>query len=171
MDDIKWLMAQEIPRLRRYARSLAADEDAADDLVQDCLERAIRKQHQWRRHGRIRSWLYSVLYSVFLNGVRRDRKLRRNVSLDRVDGVLAAPSRQEQETDCKSIVGAMQALPEEQRAAIALVALEGLSYDEAAEVLDVPIGTLRSRLFRGRDKLRELYDEPAPFRAHLRRVK
>ena len=170
MDEVKWLMAQEIPRLRRYARSLTADEDDADDLVQDCLERAIRKRHQWRRHGRIRSWLYSVLYSVFLNRVRREQRFRGHVSLDRIDGVLSEPSRQEQGTDCNSIVNAMQALPEDQRAALALVTLEGLSYDEAAEVLDVPIGTLRSRLFRGRDTLRELYDEP-PVRTHLRRVK
>ena len=169
MDDVKWLMAREIPRLRRYARSLTGDSDSADDLVQDCLERAIRKRHLWRRHGSIRNWLYRVLYNVFLNRIQGDRS-RRHVPLDRVDGVLITPARQEQEIECKDIVSAMQNLPDEQRAAIALTALEGLSYDEAAEVLDVPIGTLRSRLFRGRDKLRELYEEP-PLRTPLRRVK
>ena len=169
MDDVKWLMAREIPRLRRYARSLTGDSDAADDLVQDCMERAIRKRHLWRRHGSIRSWLYRVLYNVFLNRIQGDRS-RRHVPLDRVDGVLTTPARQEQEIHCKDVVAAMQALPDEQRAAMALTAVEGLSYDEAAEILDVPIGTLRSRLFRARDRLRELYDE-TPMRAPLRRVK
>ena len=169
MDEVKWLIAREIPRLRRYARSLTGDSDAADDLVQDCLERAIRKRHLWRRHGSIRSWLYRVLYNVFLNRIQGERS-RRHVPLDRVDGVLTTPARQEQQIDCKSIVDAMQALPDEQRAALALTAVEGLSYDEAAEILDVPIGTLRSRLFRARDKLREHYEEP-PVRVPLRRVK
>jgi RNA polymerase sigma-70 factor (ECF subfamily) len=170
VDDIKWLMAREIPRLRRYAHSLTANTDSADDLVQDCLERAIRKRHLWRRHGSIRNWLYRVLYNVFLNQVQQHKNLRSHVSLDGFEGVLAEPARQEQQIDCKDIVAAMQALPDEQRAAIALTALEGLSYDEAADVLDIPIGTLRSRLFRGRDKLRELYAaQPAP--TALRRVK
>ena len=170
MDEVKWLMAREIPRLRRYARSLTANADAADDLVQDCLERAIRKQYLWRRHGSIRNWLYRILYNVFLNQVQQHNKLRRHVSLDGIDEALTAPARQEQQIYCKDIVAAMQELPDEQRAAIALTALEGLSYDEAAEVLDIPIGTLRSRLFRGRDKLRELY-AAQPARAPLRRVK
>lgn len=170
MDETKWLMAKEIPRLRRYALSLTADPDAADDLVQDCLERAIRKRHLWKRHGSIRNWLYRVLYNVFLNQRVQQKKMRRQVTLDEFHGVLAEPARQEQQVECKDIAAAMQALPEDQRAAIALTALEGLSYDEAAEVLDIPIGTLRSRLFRGRDRLRELRPAvSAP--AALRRVK
>lgn len=170
MDEVKWLMAREIPRLRRYALSLADDPEAADDLVQDCLERAIRKRHLWKRHGSIRSWLYRILYNVFLNQTAQRNKTRRQVGLDEAQDVLCEPARQEHQLVCKDIAVAMQALPVEQRAAIALTALEGFSYDEAAEVLGVPIGTLRSRLSRGRERLRDLYIAEPPAVA-LRRVK
>jgi RNA polymerase sigma-70 factor, ECF subfamily len=169
VDEIKWLMAKEIPRLRRYALSLTGEISSADDLVQDCLERAIRKRHLWKRHGSIRNWLYRILYNVFLNQAAQRNKLRRQVTLEDAPGDLVEPARQEQQIVCQDIAAAMQALPEEQRAAIALTAVEGLSYEEAADVLDVPVGTLRSRLFRGRDKLRELFSAPEP--VPLRRVK
>lgn len=170
VDEVEWLMAREIPRLRRYALSLTNDPAAADDLVQDCLERAIRKQHQWKRHGSIRNWLYRILYTVFLNQGTRRRRDRSQVTLEEMPAEPCEPARQESEIACKDIAAAMQRLPAEQRAAVALTALEGLSYDEAAGVLDIPIGTLRSRLSRGREQLRRLYAEPqAP--AVLRRVK
>lgn len=170
MDEVKWLIAREIPRLRRYALALTDSPAAADDLVQDCLERAIRKRHQWHRHGSIRGWLYRILYTVFLNQDAQRKKAKMQVDIDEFTHVIDQPARQEQELVCKDIAAAMQALPEDQRAAIALTAVEGLSYDEAAEVLGVPIGTLRSRLARGRDKLRDLYVAPLPA-ATLRRVK
>lgn len=170
MDEVKWLMAREIPRLRRYALSLTGDPQAADDLVQDCLERAIRKRHLWKRYGSIRSWLYRILYNVFLNQGTQRARARQQVEFDEVSVVAAEPARQEYQLICQDIAAAMQKLPEDQRAAIALTALEGLSYDQAAEVLGIPIGTLRSRLFRGRDKLRELYVAP-PAATPLRRVK
>lgn len=157
MDDVKWLMAREIPRLRRYARILADSSDAADDLVQDCLERAIRKRHLWSRRGSMRSWLYRILYNVFLNqSVERGRR-RIMVPLDDEAVPLASPATQEDKVICTDIAQALQRLPKEQRAAIALIAVEGLSYDEAASILDIPIGTLRSRLSRGRDHLRSVF--------------
>lgn len=170
MDEVKWLMAREIPRLRRYALSLTNDPAAADDLVQDCLERAIRKRHLWKRHGSIRNWLYKVLYNVFLNQGTQRRRARSQMTLEDMPGEPSEPARQESEVACKDITAAMQQLPEDQRAAISLTALEGLSYDEAAGVLDIPIGTLRSRLSRGRERLRHLYAGPQPG-AVLRRVK
>jgi RNA polymerase sigma-70 factor (ECF subfamily) len=162
-------MAREIPRLRRYALSLADDPAAADDLVQDCLERAIRKRHLWKRHGSIRNWLYRILYNVYLNQAPQRRRARSHMTLDDMPQVPAEPARQEGQLACKDITAAMQTLSPEQRAAIALTALEGLSYDEAAGVLGIPIGTLRSRLARGREQLRHLYDGSQP--AVLRRVK
>jgi len=121
------------------------------------VERAIRKRHLWKRSGSIRNWLYRILYNVFLNQrLHRDRA-GRQLALDDVHLTTSEPARQELQLECSDINSAMQRLPRDQRAAIALVAVEELSYDEAAEILQVPIGTLRSRLFRGRDKLRELY--------------
>ena len=170
MDEVKWLIAREIPRLRRYAAALADSPEAADDLVQDCLERAIRKRGQWKREGSIRSWLYRILYTVFLNQSGRRRRWRDEVPIDDVAAPAAEPARQEQQVICSDIAAAMQRLPPEQRAAIALTALEGLSYEEAARVLRVPIGTVRSRLFRGRERLNNLAPQ-RPQAPQLRRVK
>jgi RNA polymerase sigma-70 factor (ECF subfamily) len=169
-EDVQWLMARQIPRLRRYALSLTGDQEAADDLVQDCLERAISKSDQWKRQGSIRSWLFRILYNVFLNQrVHRDRA-RRHVGMEDIPLAMSEPARQEMELACADIGSAMQKLPPEQRAAIALIAIEELSYDEAADVLQIPIGTLRSRLFRAREKLRELYVSERHY-PPLRRVK
>lgn len=169
MSETKWLIAQEIPRLRRYALVLVNDSVAADDLVQDTLERAIRKRHLWRRTGSIRSWLYRIQFNVFLNQKGHRHRRLREVEMEEAPASVEL-SGQEQVLACRDIGAAMQALPAEQRAAIALIAIEELSYDEAAAVLGIPIGTLRSRLSRGRDRLRELYPAVAS-KPHLRQVK
>lgn len=167
MQETKWLIAREIPRLRRYALALTRDPVAADDLVQDTLERAIRKRHLWKRHGSLRGWLYRILYHVFLNQSVRRKRRAREVDLDDAPEPVA-PGSPEAGLVRRDIVAAMQELPAEQRAAIALTAVEGLSYDEAAAALDIPVGTLRSRLSRGRERLRESFDASEP---QLRQVK
>lgn len=169
-DEVKWLMAREIPRLRRYAQALANDAAAADDLVQDCLEKAMRKQHQLKRHGGLRVWLYRILYTVFVDQQRRSTRSRKDVSIDDLSDPPSEDARQDRQVVCQEVAEAMRRLPVEQRAAITLVAVEGLSYDEAASVLDVPLGTVRSRLARGRDALRRLYSDPET-RSPLRLVK
>lgn len=160
LSETKWLIAREIPRLRRYALALAGDPAAADDLVQDTLERALVKRHLWSRRGSLRGWLYRILYNVFLNQSGRRRRARAEVGLD--GEMASAPAlsvrpRHDARLVCRDIAEAMRALPAGQRAAIALTAVEGLSYDEAAEALGVPVGTLRSRLSRGRDRLRAIH--------------
>jgi len=185
VDETKWLIAREIPRLRRYALTMVNDNAAADDLVQDTLERAIRKRCLWRRRGQIRSWLYSILYRQFLDRCTAAAKRNGDLDLDTAPS-LAVAARQEDQAYCRDVAVAMQQLPPDQRAAIALTAVEELSYDEAAEVLGVPIGTLRSRLSRGREALREMCPsgtlgdgagmtdglaDGAPVRPALRRVK
>lgn len=171
MDEVAWLMAREIPRLRRYALALAGEPAAADDLVQDCLERAIRKRHLWQRHGSIRAWLYRILFNVYLNQRTQRARRQRQLPLDLASDALAVPARQEHRVDCTDIAAAMHSLPDDQRAAILLTALEGLSYDEAAAILDIPVGTLRSRLSRARDRLRALYRPSGEREPALRRVK
>lgn len=179
LSETKWLIAREIPRLRRYALALTGDPAAADDLVQDTLERAIRKRHLWRRRGSIRAWLYRILYHVFLNQAGHRKRAQAEIDLDTASGAAPALSerpRHDARLVCRDVTEAMLELPADQRAAIALTAVEGLAYDEAAEALGIPIGTLRSRLSRGREQLRVLYagegeesgERQAP---RLRRVK
>lgn len=167
---MKLLIAREIPHLRRYALTLAGTPEAADDLVQDTLERALRKRHLWRRRGSMRGWLYRILYNVFVNqGVQR-RRASREAPLEDMTVTPAQPARQEDQLACKDMAEALGLLAPEHRAPIVLTAIEGFSYEEAAEILEVPIGTLRSRLSRGRDKLLRLHDR-RPSLTHLRRVK
>lgn len=154
MEDRKWLIAREIPHLRRYAIALLRDPDAADDLVQDTVERAIRKLHLWRRHGTMRSWLFRMLYNLFLNGRRSSARAMAVVPVEDVEERLGVGPAQEARLQCRDIAEALDRLPPEQRAVILLVALEDVSYDDAADILGVPIGTVRSRLSRGRDALR-----------------
>jgi len=156
MDELQWLITREIPHLRRYALALLRDTDAADDLVQDCLERALRKRRLWQRQGSMRSWLFRMLYNVFLNTRHTRRRARLAVPLEAIAPTMVESPRQEQYVECRNITEALDRLPEPQYAAIMLIALEGLSYDEAAWILGVPIGTLRSRLSRGRETLRTL---------------
>ena len=170
MDELQWLITREIPHLRRYALALLRDTDAADDLVQDCLERALRKRRLWQRQGSMRSWLFRMLYNVFLNTRNTRRRERLAVPLEAIAPTMVESPRQEQYVECRNITEALDQLPEPQYAAIMLIALEGLSYDEAAWILGVPIGTLRSRLSRGRETLRTL-QAGTPQRDMVRRIK
>ena len=161
-----------IPRLRRFARALTGGRDAADDLVQDTLERAWAKRELWQAGTNLRAWLFAVMHSVFVNGTRRWRPTE---SLDAPeDGV---PERADDGASAETAIAvrelreALQRLPDEQRQVVLLVGLEQFSYAEAAGVLDVPIGTVMSRLARGRERLRQLLEDGSPDRHGLRRVK
>jgi len=175
VEDTKWLIAREIPHLRRYALALTRDPDEADDLVQDCLERAIRKRHLWRRTGRIRSWLFRLMYRQFLDRRTTSASRRTKVPLDTVESEVteASPPVTDQETqlEFRKVIQALDRLPNAQRETILLVALEGVSYDEAAWILGIPIGTVRSRLARGRDMLYRLRQDEGQRQPLLKRVK
>lgn len=163
-DDFDWLLEQEIPHLRRYAAALTGGGAQAevDDLVQDCLERALRKRRLWTREGRLRSWLFRMLYHVYLNRQRDNRRERAHLSLDQLTIEPSQPARQVQRAECIDMFEALDQLPDEQRDAILLVALEDMSYDEAAWVLRIPVGTLRSRISRGRSTLRQWCEMQMP---------
>ena len=176
MDDVKWAIAREIPHLRRYARALLRDADAADDLVQDCLERALKKRRLWRHKGSLRSWLFRIVYTQFLNGRAKRVKAQRTASLDELDQSvaqsMAIPAAQIDHAEIVEVMDALFTIDQDQRAALLLVAVEGMAYDEAADALDIPIGTLRSRLWRGREALKAARpDRPGRSRPSLRRVK
>jgi RNA polymerase sigma-70 factor, ECF subfamily len=146
----------EIPRLRRYARALTRDMTAADDLVQDCLTRALGKLHLWQRGTDLRAWLFTILHNQYVNYVRRSVREGVMVGLSDTEPFLTRAPQQGQRLELRDLERAIAKLPEEQRCAILLVGLEGMRYEEVAAVLDVPVGTVRSRLSRGREALRRL---------------
>jgi RNA polymerase sigma-70 factor (ECF subfamily) len=146
----------EIPRLRRYARALTRDLIAADDLVQDCLTRALGKLHLWQEGTDLRAWLFTILHNQYVNHVRRSVREGAAVGLNESEPLLTRAPQQGKRLELRDLERAIAKLPEEQRSVILLVGLEGMRYEEVAAVLDVPVGTIRSRLSRGREALRRL---------------
>lgn len=148
------LIAEHVPRLRRYARALTGDRTRADDLVQDTLERAWNKLHQWRRGSDIRAWMFSIMHNVFVNQIRQNHAA--TVALD--DETLEIPVRATQADglEMRDLAAAIARLPVEYREVILLVGLEQMGYEQAAQVLGIPLGTVMSRLSRGRERLRAL---------------
>jgi RNA polymerase sigma factor (sigma-70 family) len=161
LNDFSARVQELIPRLRRYARALTGDRGAADDLVQDTLERAWSKLHLWRHGSDLRAWLFTIMHNVHVNQVRA-RAAGATVPLD--DEIADAPVRPTQSDmlEVRDIDAALRRLPVEQREVVLLVALERMSYDETAKTLGIPIGTVMSRLARARERLRVmLADESA----------
>jgi RNA polymerase sigma-70 factor (ECF subfamily) len=153
------LIIEQIPRLRRYARALTGDAAQADDLVQDCVERAWNKFHLWRRGSNMRAWLFTIMHNLHVNSRRRVGGRPAVISLqDWTDDRGVAPA-QEKAAEFTGVRWAITQLPEEQRQVVLLVGLEELSYQEVAKILGIPIGTVMSRLSRGRDRLRHLMME------------
>ena len=143
-----------VPRLRRYARAMARDPVAADDLVQDCLVRALGKIHLWKEGTDLRAWLFTILHNRHINHARRTARQRAIVQLQKWKPGSAASPNQIVRLELRDLERAIARLPEEQRSVILLVGLEGMRYDEVALVLNLPVGTVRSRVFRGRASLR-----------------
>jgi RNA polymerase sigma-70 factor, ECF subfamily len=170
MTDFARLLEVEIPRLRRYARALTRDMTRADDLVQNCLTRAVAKQHLWQPGTDLRAWLFTILHNQHVNEVRRSVREGVSVAVEDMAPVLTVQSNAYASLQLRDLEAAIASLPQEQRQVILLVGLEGMRYEEVAVILDVPVGTVRSRLSRGRDQLRRLMEmgdegEAAPGRA------
>ena len=143
-------IAAHIPRLRRYARALAGDNHRADDLVQDTLERALTKFHLWRHGSDLRAWMFTIMHNVFINQLKARRELALDDAVE--DGLQSAP--QSDPLELRDLDTALRRLSVEQREVLLLVGLEQLSYAEASQALGVPVGTVMSRLSRGRERLR-----------------
>ena len=143
-----------IPRLRRYALALTQDVIAADDLVQDCLSRALGKIHLWQKGTDLRAWLFTILHNQHVSRVRRQVREWASIELLTSGPRLVLPPHQVARLELRDIGRALAELPEEQRSVILLIGLEGMGYEEVAATLNLPIGTVRSRLARGRENLR-----------------
>ena len=144
-----------IPRLRRWAQVLTRDVVTADDLVQDCLTRALEKSHLWIPGTDLRAWLFTMLYRRHVSHIRR-RVRHDAIGTQELPPSLACPPDQHARLELRDLQRALAKLPERQRSAILLLGLEGMGYEEAASVADVPVGTIRSRVARGRESLRTM---------------
>lgn len=150
----------EIPHLRRYARALVRERESADDLVQDTLEKAWRKRALWRPTGRLRAWLFRILYRLYLDRRPRMQRAHRNlVALDDARPAAAPVAGADTVMHCRDVLAAIDALPERPRAILLLMAVEQPSYSAGARMLGIKEGTFRSRLSRARALLaQELQD-------------
>jgi RNA polymerase sigma-70 factor (ECF subfamily) len=151
-----------IPDLRRYARALTGDAWAADDLVQDTLERACERWQLWAAGSDLRAWLFTLMHNLFVDGARRALRQQAAHHVDVEDvanDLVGSPGAPEQALDLQRC---LLRLPPEQREVLLLVTLQDLGYEEVARITGVPVGTVMSRLSRARSRLRELMDGAAP---------
>jgi len=169
LDEIASLLEPQIPALRRYAWALLRDHEGADDLVQDTLERAISRWSQRRREGDLRAWLFTIQRNLFLNGVRQRKTRGTQVGEEALDDIQAPGTSPESQAGLRDILAGLDALSEEQRSLLLLVGVEDLSYEQAAQALGIPLGTVMSRLSRARARLRDFMEHGHS--TVLRRVK
>jgi len=148
-----------VPRLRRYARALAGNRDDADDLVQDTLERAWSRASLWRSVADMRAWLFAIMHNVHVDALRRGRLATVAMDEDTPEG--AARPTQDDRLAVADLQSALARLVPEQREVLLLVALEDMTYADIAQTLGIPLGTVMSRLSRGRERLRSLLDGSA----------
>lgn len=156
MEDESIQLVACIPRLRRYARALLANRAAADDLVQDTMERAWRKLSLWRRGTDMRAWLFSIMHNLYIDQVRKSSIQTETFDDNTPQPAVDAPHMER--LQLRDLESALCMLPAEQREILLLVALEEMTYDEIAATLRIPIGTVMSRLSRGRERLRALME-------------
>lgn len=157
------------PYLLRYARSLRRDANEADDLVQDCLERALERRHLWQGGESLRPWLFRIMHNLHANQARKYRNRPFHQAIENAPDLPGPHEAHASRVAIRELEAALDLLPQGQRELLLLVALSGMSYQECAEACDVPVGTVMSRLYRGRERLRELLE--GENRPHLRRVK
>ncbi len=150
-------LCELLPRMRRFARSLAGTAHDADDLVQTAIERALARSAQWKPDQGMEGWVFGIIRNAWLDEVRA-RQRRQLLFAPEEDGDQARAPSMDQVTGL-SVEAAMAALPENQRAVVALVLIEGLSYRDAAVALEVPVGTVTSRLSRARESLQNMLGE------------
>lgn len=158
MTEFAYMVSEHIPNLRRYARVLVRDAVHAEDLVQDCLERAISREHLWQQGTNLRAWLFTILHNLYINQYLRHGGAATVVPLMEEHSLVSCPARQFHSMTLKDLARAFDDLPEQEQQVVLLVGLEGMQYEDAAHALGVPMGTVKSRLSRARRRLRRLMD-------------
>jgi RNA polymerase sigma-70 factor (ECF subfamily) len=158
MKDRNRQIVDEMPGLSRYALTLTSDREEARELVQDCVEKALRSWSSWRGDGALRAWLFSIMHNQFVNCVRKRARWRMVIS----DGDIEKAAMPETQMDAlylKDLQRALETLSDDQREVLFLVVSEGLTYEQTAQATKVPVGTVMSRLSRARETLRKRMDE------------
>ncbi|MEW7974299.1 MAG: sigma-70 family RNA polymerase sigma factor [Candidatus Thiodiazotropha endolucinida] len=169
VDNFSKLLIENIPHLRRYARSLTRDQHQSEDLVQDCLDRALSRMSQWQSDTNLRAWLFTIMHNLHVSGLRGRRHSSTWESLDQSETADQRQSGQEGMIQMRDLEHALHRLSDEQREILMLVCVEGMRYEEVAQVLNIPTGTVMSRLHRAREALRQILKGEEP--AKLRRIK
>lgn len=156
MPSRKEILLEHIPSLRRYACALIGSRQDADDLVHECVVRALASRQSWDEIQNARAYLFSILHNIYIDGTRSAKFANRTISLDACRSLPAFAAPQPHRLDLMDLERALHQLPDEQRQVVLLIGLEGMSYREVADVLGAPIGTVMSRLSRGREALRQM---------------
>ncbi|MCG8016319.1 MAG: sigma-70 family RNA polymerase sigma factor [Candidatus Thiodiazotropha sp. 'RUGA'] len=168
-DHFSKLLIDNIPHLRRYARSLTRDPHQSDDLVQDCLDRALSRMHQWKSNTNLRAWLFTIMHNLHVSNLRGRRPSTTWESLEQSETADHKQSGQEGMIQIRDLERALSKLSDDQREILMLVCVEGMRYEEVAQVLNIATGTVMSRLHRAREALRQILRGEEP--AKLRRIK
>ncbi len=159
MDEVEQRLASLLPRLRRFAHGLTRNGADADDLVQAAAERMLKSRGQWQSGTNFNAWAYRVLRNLWIDTTRSRQRTDRTLAPEERGAIIGVAGEAESRVELAYLMRAMGRLPDEQREAVALVMIEGLAYAEAAEVLEIPIGTLTSRLVRGRQTLMKMLED------------
>jgi RNA polymerase sigma-70 factor (ECF subfamily) len=146
---------KHVPHLRRYARALTGDFTSAEDLVQDTIERGWRRMTLWRPGSNLRAWLFTIMHNLYVNQLKAGQR-HSNITVPHDNHEVPVSASQDHHLELIDLGKALQRLPAEQREVVLLIGLEQVSYEEAAKILGVPIGTVMSRLSRAREQLRSL---------------
>ncbi len=169
MKNFSELLIENIPHLRRYARSLTQDRQQSEDLVQDCLDRAWSRMSQWQSGTNLRAWLFTIMHNLHVNDMRSRHRTGDWETYESTDAADHRQPDQEGMLQLRDLETALLSLSFEQREILMLVCVEGMAYEEVSQVLDIPLGTVMSRLHRARESLRKTLRGEEPPR--LRRVK
>lgn len=153
MDEFETALATLLPRLRRFAHGLARDPADADDLTQQTAERALKSRDQWQEGTSLDAWSYRIMRNLWIDTARSRQRRDRVLAPEELGETVGVPGEAEGRAELLFLMRAMDRLPDEQREAVALVMIDGLAYAEAAQLLEIPMGTLTSRLVRGRQAL------------------
>ena len=162
-DEIRSRMVAVLPRLRRFAYALTGSTEQGDDLVQETCLRALSRVERWQPGSRLDSWMYRIAQNLWLDQMRANKVRGEVVDIDAMEVIPGSDGREitESQLTLEAVNAALHRLPAEQRAVVALVCIEGVSYKEAADITGVPMGTIMSRLARARQALHTILDEPA----------
>jgi RNA polymerase sigma-70 factor (ECF subfamily) len=154
MNQVYAEIGEIVPHLRRYASALCRDPVAADDLVQESIARALKKSHLFKSGTNLRAWVFTIMHNLNISDIRRRKLMGSPIDPDIAAATLSVPPMQELSLEVNALIRAMKGIPDKQRVAVLMVGVDGVSYERASGHLKVPVGTVKSRVSRGRDALR-----------------